>query len=58
MHSSYWNDSVTQDFLARERQRLLATEQRGEMSIEDEAQLKKVAIIKRRDYSRDRTRRR
>jgi hypothetical protein len=35
-------DRKRQDFLARERQRLLATEQRGDMSMEDEANLKKV----------------
>ena len=31
-----------QDFLARERQRLMQLEQRGEMSVEDERDLKKL----------------
>jgi len=35
-------DRKRQDFLARERQRLLQLEQRGEMSVEDERDLKKL----------------
>jgi len=35
-------DRKRQDFLARERQKLLASEQRGDMSMEDEAALKKT----------------
>jgi len=35
-------DRKRQDFLARERQRLLTLEQRGEMSVEDERDLKKL----------------
>lgn len=35
-------DRKRQDFLARERQRLLQLEQRGEMSVEDEKELKKM----------------
>eukprot|EP00966_Prymnesium_polylepis_P329715 7385395-Prymnesium_polylepis.1 len=37
-----WQDRKRQDFLARERQRLLTLEQRGEMSVEDERDLKKL----------------
>ena len=35
-------DRKRQDFLARERQRLMQLEQRGEMSVEDERDLKKL----------------
>ena len=37
-------DRKRQDFLARERQKMLDTGQRGEMSIEDEAHLKKSVV--------------